>query len=209
MVDYAQYVFSERESDVLPILERYRSRYLVVDNTDNTMHDFYLKVLKATSPEEFSRYQPAADNARWPLLFRNSLLFFDGQQGGKDPHPPEHLRLIYETVWTNPLPFIKLIGTYPAMKIYERVAGARVVMGGLTPGNAAELRIPVKTNRERTFLYRQEKTADATGHVEWVLPYTSDGIGVALFVNGQKRDRWDKALIVTDKDVREGRTIFY
>jgi hypothetical protein len=95
------------------------------------------------------------------------------------------------------------------MKIYERVAGAHVVMGGLTPGNAAELRIPVKTNRGRTFLYKQEESADATGHVHWIMPYTSDGVGVALFVNGQKRDRWDKALIITDKDVREGQTIFY
>jgi hypothetical protein len=45
--------------------------------------------------------------------------------------------------------------------------------------------------------------------VEWVIPYTSDGSGVALFVNGQKRDRWDKALIINERDVREGRTIFY
>ncbi len=59
------------------------------------------------------------------------------------------------------------------------------------------------------FLYRQERTADATGHVQWIIPYTSGGVGVALFVNGQKRERWDKALIITDKDVREGRTIFY
>jgi len=57
--------------------------------------------------------------------------------------------------------------------------------------------------------YRQERTADATGHVQWVIPYTANGIGVALLVNGQKRERWDKALIITDRDVREGQTIFY
>lgn len=209
MVDYARYAFSDTENEVLPILDRYRSRYVVIDNTDNTLHDFYLKVLRAVSPQEFSKYRPAAAPTRWPFLFRNSLLFFDGHRSGKESHPPEHLRLIYETVWTNPLPFRTPIGTHPAMKIYERVAGAHVIMGGLTPGNAAELQIPVKTNRDRTFQYRQERTADTTGHLQWVIPYTSDGVGVALLVNGKKRDRWDKALIITDKDVREGRTIFY
>ena len=209
MADYARYAFSDTEDDVTRILDRYRSRYVVIDNTDNTLHDFYLKVLKAVDQKDFSRYQPAASKSRWPYLFRNSLLFFDGQRGGKESHPPEHFRLIYESVWTNALPFSNRIGTYPALKIYERVAGAHVIMGGLTPGNVAELRIPVKTNRDRTFVYRQEETADSTGHVQWLIPYTSDGVGTALFVNGQKRDRWDKALIIADKDVREGRTIYY
>ena len=82
-------------------------------------------------------------------------------------------------------------------------------MGSLTPGNTADLSIPVKTMRDRTFQYRQQQTADSTGHVQWIIPYTSDGHGVALYVNDQKRDRWDKALIITEEDVREGRTIYY
>ena len=209
MVDYARYVFSDSENDVIPILDRYRSRYVVIDNTDNTLFPFYLKVVNAAAPQELARDQAAAQNSRWPYLFRNTLLFFDGQRGGKELHPPQHFRLIYESIWSNALPFSNRIGTYPALKIYERVAGAHVIMSGLTPGNTAELRIPVKTNRDRTFLYRQEAAANSTGHVEWILPYTSNGAGVALYVNGQKHDRWDKALIVRDADVRDGRTIFW
>jgi hypothetical protein len=43
------------------------------------------------------------------------------------------------------------------LRIYERVSG---VMGGLTLGNAAERRIAVKTNRDRSFQYRAARVDD-------------------------------------------------
>jgi hypothetical protein len=211
MIDYARYAFSKSEQEVLELMERYRSRYLIVDNTDNGMQDFYLRLLQAARPAVYHQYLPAADPSREHLLFRNALLYFDGDISGGKPLPPEHLRLIYETPGKSSIKIV-IAGqprtiSYHWLKIYEKVIGARFSVEHLNSSDAVELQVLVQTNAGRLLTFHHRASADARGIVECVVPYAASGKDIEIRVNGRRLESFDNRLAISEQDVMEGRRV--
>nr|MBP9698868.1 hypothetical protein [Elusimicrobiota bacterium] len=70
----------------------------------------------------------------------------------------------------------KVAHSYNALKIFERVAGARLVSKGWPPGERVVARLPLMTNTGRRWLYTAYGRADPAGSVEMVVPYPTEPV---------------------------------
>jgi hypothetical protein len=111
-------------------------------------------------------------------------------------------RLIYES---EPL----TLDGYPkrtALKVFEYVPGARLT-GRAPPGAWVEVRLRLRTNRNRELQYRNGVDADAGGHYALRLPYATSGGPPAVRTNLYYavecwRDR--KEVSIDETSVRSG-----
>jgi dolichyl-diphosphooligosaccharide--protein glycosyltransferase len=60
------------------------------------------------------------------------------------------------------------------VRIYEHVPGA-VIKGNAAPGTKVSIAIPVVTNIDRNFVYRQSNVTDTNGQFTLVVPYSTEG----------------------------------
>jgi oligosaccharyl transferase (archaeosortase A-associated) len=80
----------------------------------------------------------------------------------------QHYRLVHESESTVTYDGQKFV------KTFEHVPGA-VIKGNATPGTEVVLVLPVKTNQDRTFIYRQSNVTDSNGEFTLVVPYSTEG----------------------------------
>jgi dolichyl-diphosphooligosaccharide--protein glycosyltransferase len=115
-----------------------------------------------------------------------------------------HLRLHLESRSRIVDPNIPAAGaSLPRFRAFELVSGARIT-GTAEPGREVKLRLNVKTNAGRRFLYERETRADQQGRFELVVPYATGESGEAYRIKIADRVR---QLRVTEQDVKEGRTV--
>jgi asparagine N-glycosylation enzyme membrane subunit Stt3 len=60
------------------------------------------------------------------------------------------------------------------VKTFEHVPGA-VIKGSAAPGTNVSVAVPVMTNIDRAFVYRQSNITDASGQFTLVVPYSTEG----------------------------------
>jgi oligosaccharyl transferase (archaeosortase A-associated) len=60
------------------------------------------------------------------------------------------------------------------VKTFEHVPGA-VIKGSAAPGTKVSVALPVMTNIDRAFVYRQSNVTDASGQFTLVVPYSTEG----------------------------------
>jgi asparagine N-glycosylation enzyme membrane subunit Stt3 len=176
MKDYVRATFSLDEEVLVSILDRYRSRYMALDFRDNIMVPFLVNVLRGEPDQD----AVSAQAQKKMYAVRNNLLFFDGELRWKGTPSIRHFRLVYEVpkVVRTPLqtPQGKVAHSYNALKIFERVAGARLVSKGWPPGERVVARLPLMTNTGRRWLYTAYGRADPAGSVEMVVPYPTEPV---------------------------------
>ncbi|NPV61366.1 MAG: oligosaccharyl transferase, archaeosortase A system-associated [Methanotrichaceae archaeon] len=80
----------------------------------------------------------------------------------------QHYRLVHESESTVTYDGQKFV------KTFEHVPGA-VIKGNAAPGTEVVIVLPVKTNQDRTFVYRQSNVTDASGEFTLVVPYSTEG----------------------------------
>jgi asparagine N-glycosylation enzyme membrane subunit Stt3 len=93
----------------------------------------------------------------------------DGSLAGPAAAAERH-RLIYDS---KPL-FFTSHPREPRYKVFEFVPGARIV-GQSAPGARIRVRLGVRTNRGRRFVYSAAVSADADGRYELRVPYSTQG----------------------------------
>lgn len=213
MKDYVRATFSREEDDFVRVMERYRSQYLVLDQRDNTMVDFLLGVVKGEPDEQKLREQ--ADSP--VFLFRNNLLYFDGELRWKKTPSVRHFRLVYEVPKRVEVPIQSAQGLirhrFNGLKIFERVSGAKVAGSGFKPGERVIFRLPVQTNTNRKFDYTGFAVADEKGRINVGLAYATVASSMSAVVpmaplyeveRAAGRKRW---LAVSEESVRSGETL--
>jgi oligosaccharyl transferase (archaeosortase A-associated) len=80
----------------------------------------------------------------------------------------QHYRLVHESESS------KTYDGQKAVKTFEHVPGA-VIRGKASPGANVTIAVPVVTNRERVFIYRQSNLTDSKGAFTLVVPYSTEG----------------------------------
>jgi len=79
----------------------------------------------------------------------------------------QHYRLVHESENT-------ITAGQKFVKTFEHVPGA-VVSGNAPPGTKVTAAVPIMTNQNRAFLYKQSNTTDDSGRFVLVLPYSTEG----------------------------------
>jgi dolichyl-diphosphooligosaccharide--protein glycosyltransferase len=80
----------------------------------------------------------------------------------------QHYRLVHESESTVTYDGQKFV------KTFEHVPGA-VIKGKASPGTNVSIAVPILTNRERVFVYRQSNLTDSKGEFTLVVPYSTEG----------------------------------
>jgi oligosaccharyl transferase (archaeosortase A-associated) len=80
----------------------------------------------------------------------------------------QHYRLVHESESTVTYDGQKFV------KTFEHVPGA-VIKGKATPGAKVTIAVPITTNKNRSFVYRQSNTTDSSGEFTLVVPYSTEG----------------------------------
>jgi len=180
------------------VLDRNRSKFMILYNPLDKL-EMYTRLLKVENRFFVDRWDPQrgeyafVPTAEALNLAVLRLFVADGSMvpfGKLTFQPIEGVRLVYESASPAEL------GGFPwqvsQAKVFERVAGARVVVpaaGGCTV--MAEQ--TVVTNQGREFIYRNRGSADGAGRVSVVLPYPPKGddstgaVGPARIVCGGRR----------------------
>jgi len=196
------------------ILQYRGQRPAVVDNfgDDVSPRNFalHLQILRAKQPERAEALL-AELRARYVLAEPVSYVRF--VERGPEPllqrlHQRDGaglggLRLVYET--HRPFPAARS----PRVKVFERVAGARV-RGRAPPGVRVAAELSLVTNTGRRLRYRQHARANAEGYYALRLPYATRGAPPAVRVEGAYRVAADgpaARVPVPEAAVRSGRTL--
>ncbi len=211
MKDYARLSLSRNEDEVVSIMRKYNSRYLVLDHRDNTMTEFLSNVLAGESDSR--QFEKNANRSKM-FLFRNNLLYFDGELRWRKTPSVKHFRLIYETPKLVEVPLRTKTGVtrhrYNGLKIFELTPGATVSGKGYRPGERVVFRLPLKTNSDRATAYTAYTEADDKGHIETTLAYSCDRrpmTGVEPTASSYEIERQTggkKTLVVTEQAVETG-----
>ncbi|MDD1758371.1 MAG: oligosaccharyl transferase, archaeosortase A system-associated [Methanotrichaceae archaeon] len=80
----------------------------------------------------------------------------------------QHYRLVHESESNVTYDGQKFV------KTFEHVPGA-VIRGKAAPGTEVTIALPVMTNKNRGFVYRQSNTTDSNGEFTLVVPYSTEG----------------------------------
>lgn len=80
----------------------------------------------------------------------------------------QHYRLVHESESTVTYDGQKFV------KTFEHVPGA-VIKGNATPGTKVVIAVPIMTNKDRAFVYKQSNVTDENGEFTLVVPYSTEG----------------------------------
>ncbi len=80
----------------------------------------------------------------------------------------QHYRLVHESEHGPVYYGVNFVRTF------EHVPGA-VIKGKAAPGTKVSIAIPVQTNIDRTFVYRQSNVTDSSGQYTLIVPYATEG----------------------------------
>lgn len=176
MLDYVRFTLSFDEEQAVAFMERYGSRYLVLDDRDIRTLDFLVGILEGEPDHE--DYKSKITPATLGFLFRNNLLMFDGTMNWQKAPSAKRFRLIYEGGSKLPINVTTSskneTQTFPNFKIFQFVKGAKVTGRGYRPREQVVFQIPLVTNTGRRFVYSLCTRADEKGRVATVLPYASE-----------------------------------
>jgi len=150
--------------------------------------------------------------ASWRRALNTRLLHDDASDAGEGLPCLGHFRLLVESgeTW-----FPETAGPHAlpgepvaAVKLFERVAGARIT-GRAAPGSQVAARLRLRTRAKREFTFACETRADAAGQFTIVVPYRSsgpngDGGTAAIGPWEVRRDGNLARVEVTERDVIEG-----
>ncbi len=157
------------ERDVAPLEDFFTQhpvRYLFVEAPTGRMFR-WMKLLGQDSAPFFSAESGSAEASGLKVLpaFYDLLLprFFFRQ--GEDSHgeSPSHWRVVFVSPFASPDD-----PTMPALKVFERVPGAHLMRR--SRAKQVLLTAVIQTHGG-SFVYRQTAIPDASGKVEWVVPY--------------------------------------
>jgi len=178
MQDYVRLSFSTDERSAATLMEKYRSRYLILDGRDNETVDFLIGILEGEP--DHGRLRAAVNEKTLNFLFRNNLLIFDGALNWRTAPSIERFRLIYEGRSKLPVQLATqsgvTTGIYNSFKIFEYVQGARVTGSGFSADELILFQLPLETNTGRRFTYSSAARADAQGRIAVTLPYATEQI---------------------------------
>ncbi|MEQ8766733.1 MAG: STT3 domain-containing protein [Planctomycetota bacterium] len=177
------------EAEAVEILARYRARYWV------------------------TRELPRVRSGRRRVADR--LHRFDGRvvrttDGGALP-ALERFRLVHESL-SVPSIFVPPTGKrkiYPAYKVWELVAGARLT-GVALPEERVRVEVSLETSSGRRFRFRKGTTSDSEGRFEIVVPYPTETEPHHVRATGPYRisgESFETSSEVSIADVRAGRFI--
>ena len=203
--DAARFYLSESEENATAVLDARGSRYVM---TDYDMIYGKLPALTTWANESLNTYMALNESGSQveavPLkrLFNTTLArlhFFDGAG-------MSHFRLIYESS--------SFVGSNPPtskVKIFEYVPGALIRIKAGQDQRAGVL-LNMTSNQGRSFTYVNEATPN-NGEYDVRVPYSTDheygtyALGPYLVFSGNEKGVKMQNIMVSDRDVLEGRTI--
>jgi len=208
-------LLSADEAAVFPEMVERRIRFVVVSS-------FLTQIVAmgeiAGMPEAFVQTVTEETGAGYTRRFKplrpfgecvyTRLFLCDGsalEKMGYRHRPLGHFRLQLESSSFHRFAQTRL----PLLKAFEVVAGARVA-GATTPGALVKLKVPLRTNIGRRFVYRSETSAGPDGRFELVVPYPSEPGDSLVVAEGPCLVKLGDEILqadVTERDVREGRTV--
>ncbi len=176
MQDYVRLSFGTDEQTAAAMMDKYCSRYLILDGRDNKTAEFLIGILEGEPDHEAVRSAVTAETINF--LFRNNLLIFDGTLNWRARPSIERFRLIYEGQSKLPVQLATQSGVttrlYNSFKIFEYVKGARVTGSGFSSNEPVLFQLPLETNTGRRFTYSAAIKADSQGRIAVTLPYATE-----------------------------------
>lgn len=206
--DSIAFFLAPTEADAVAILDRRKVRYAVLSDVTADLASVH-EIMTGSLAPYFS-----ADAARrlellepFEGLVYSRLFFADAGTVDAAKAPPlEHFRLLFEAPGPASAAFGRIVAP---TKIFERVAGAEVLVSGLSTGVRATLRTVLTSNLGRTWTDERTATADERGEARIRTPY---GVSAASPVRATSSTlaidgREPVSLSVSDDDVLRGTTI--
>lgn len=188
---FMQALHADSEDAVTTIMDDVRSPFLVLEDPASDIVTAWGVLHDGPNPFGTTGGRPSPAASR---LFLNRLFLFDGVTPPFDA-TPRHLRLVFEA---------RDDGggrSDDTIKVYERVTGARIVSG------ADGILVAEVTTGGRTIRFRWAGRKTGEGF-EFVLPYSIDApYDVRLVSANVESGGARRAVTVTERDVREGRTV--
>jgi asparagine N-glycosylation enzyme membrane subunit Stt3 len=157
-------------------------RYLVVELTPDRLLRWFKMLGK--NPAPYFRFRPLGEGTSpgvdplppfYDLLI--ARLFYAQGEDERGEHPPR-----WRLAFVSPLPSPDGSGM-PALKVYERVPGARLVLRGRRGPLLLSARVRI---RGGDFVFRQTALPDRNGRMEWIVPYARVNRG-GVFFDGRYR----------------------
>lgn len=176
MQDYVRLTFGTDEQTAAAMMDKYCSRYLILDGRDTKSADFLISILEGEPDHDAVRAAVTAETINF--LFRSNLLIFDGTLNWRTKPSIERFRLIYEGQSKLPVQLATKTGVttglYNSFKIFEYVKGARVTGSGYSSNEPVLFQLLLETNTGRRFTYSTAIKADTHGRIAVTLPYATE-----------------------------------
>jgi len=215
MQDYIRLTFSSNEEEAVEFMDKYESKYLVVDDREIRYIDFMMGILEGE--DDYPKYRSTVSMNTINFIFRNNLLLFDGVLNWRNNPSAKRFRLVYEGRSKLKVQMMTSAGLrdhkYNNFKIYEYVPGATVKGKGFTPNEQVVFQIELSTNTKRRFTYSVSAKADERGIVETSLPYSSEQtpnsavFPVTPYYNVISKSGGSSRLIVKEDLVKSGGSV--
>lgn len=196
--DVARLFLAETEAEALALIERLDIRYVMLSSIPVTLPD-----MAAQAGRDPARYVATSDDGapsfRAPFFATfHSRLYLDGGAARNGSAPMSRMRLVFESRAR-----IEFMGTRPAVRIFEAVAGAR--LHGTCRSDAVEVRAQVA---DSAVIYTVRETPAADGTFVVRMPYATEATAASLparirVVCGDAE--YDVA--VSESDVLDGRDV--
>ena len=176
MKDFSRSVLTKSEDTVDHLMAAYNARYVVLDQRNYSLKDFFLRLLK--NEPGYSQIKKDANDV--PFLFLNNLLFFDGELRWRKTPGVKHFRLVYEVPKKVAVSLSSAKGPlkqdYNGLKIFERVPGAVINLQGLPKNSLIMVQLPLLTNTQRMMSYTNFYVTGADGKAQFTVPYPTEAL---------------------------------
>ncbi len=208
-----RFFLSEDENEAVKRCRQLQARYVLATSISGPFVSFaqYLEKLdpvrlKQSDPQEYLKKY-------YTCVMNNRLLLSDGTSDGLGEAcaslaPLKQFRLVYESEYSVTDRFTKKEVNFH--KLFEVVKGARLT-GRAEAGSDITLKLTIKTNLGRSFIYVQRIQADNQGHFETIVPYSTKPTNYPCGPESPLHIFSTKKTIkveIKEKDVLEGNTIF-
>jgi asparagine N-glycosylation enzyme membrane subunit Stt3 len=207
-VETAEMFTSSGVEQLEKFVERHPIRYLVVEATPGRMFRWFRMLGKDPSPyfrlESRGNGMPPGLGIRKPYydLLVSRLFFAQGEnlQG----ELPRRWRLAYVSSVPSPDG-----SAMPALKVFERVKGARIMWHTHEPGL---LLTAIIQTQGADFVFRQMAEPNREGKIEWLVPYAAVDRGGVHFsgrytIEAGKRDKLRVTPMISEEAVLRGETV--
>lgn len=202
-------MFTSRGMESLEaFVQRHPIRYLIVEATTGRMLRWFKMLGKDPTPYFKPVSNPSGGRPYVDVLppFYDLLIarLFFAQGENADGEHPRNWRLAYVSPFASPDN-----SGMPALKVYERVKGARLVLRH----QDRELLLSAKIKfRSGEFLFRQTGKPNRFGRIEWIVPYARTENGGVLFpgrytIEGAKQVKILVTPEISEEAVLQGETI--